>query len=128
VSIYPTGFSLLPVGESAQGSIGLGEDGETLVTVGSQILLKLARGTGLYPRSVTAAIDIMSESIVTIKESLINSHPIFYRSGQDPSPIFLLNPTNSYLVLGNRDANRVPLGYPPTLLFQTNELVFQKLM
>ncbi|KAM0887815.1 hypothetical protein ACQ4PT_028761 [Festuca glaucescens] len=87
VSIYPTGFSLLPVGESAQGSIGLGEDGETLVTVGFQILLKLARGTGLYPRSVTAAIDIMSESIVTIKESLINSHPIFYRSGQDPSPI-----------------------------------------
>ena len=87
VSIYPTGFSLLPVGETAQGGIGLGEDGETLVTVGFQILLKLARGTGLYPRSVTAAIGLMSENIATIKKSLINSHPVFYRSSKDPSPI-----------------------------------------
>jgi hypothetical protein len=73
VSIYPTGFSLLPVNESTQGSIGLGEDGETLVTVGFQILLKLARGTNLYPRSVSAAIDLMSANIETIKKSLINS-------------------------------------------------------
>ncbi|XP_047058331.1 homeobox-leucine zipper protein TF1-like [Lolium rigidum] len=73
VSIYPTGFSLLPVSESTQGSIGLGEDGETLVTVGFQILLKLARGTSLYPRSVSAAIDLMSANIATIKKSLINS-------------------------------------------------------
>jgi hypothetical protein len=87
VSIYPTGFSLLPVGESAQGGIGLGEDGETLVTVGFQILLKLARGTGLYPSSVTASIALMSENIATIKKALINSHPILYRSGQDPGPI-----------------------------------------
>uniref|UniRef100_A0ACD5W541 Uncharacterized protein n=1 Tax=Avena sativa TaxID=4498 RepID=A0ACD5W541_AVESA len=87
VSIYPTGFSLLPVGESAQGGIGLGEDGETLVTVGFQILQKLARGTGLHPRSVTTAISLMSGNIATIKKSLINSNPILYSSGQDPSPI-----------------------------------------
>ncbi|KAK1663427.1 hypothetical protein QYE76_051586 [Lolium multiflorum] len=73
VSIYPTGFSLLPVSESAQGGIALGEDGETLVTVGFQILLKLGRGNGLCPKSVAATIDLMSENIATIKTSLINS-------------------------------------------------------
>jgi hypothetical protein len=73
VSIYPTGFSLLPVSESAQGGIALGEDGETLVTVGFQILLKLAHGNGLCPKSVAATIDLMSENIATIKTSLINS-------------------------------------------------------
>uniref|UniRef100_A0ACD5VNB4 Uncharacterized protein n=1 Tax=Avena sativa TaxID=4498 RepID=A0ACD5VNB4_AVESA len=87
VSIYPTGFSLLPVSESAQGGVGLGENGETLVTVGFQILLKLAHGTGLYPRSVTAASTLMSEYMETIKKSLIDSHPILYRSNQYPGPI-----------------------------------------
>ena len=80
VSIYPTGFSLLPVSESSQGGIALGEDGETLVTVGFQILLKFARGTSLNPRSVTAAIGLMSENIATIKKILIDSQPILCRS------------------------------------------------
>jgi hypothetical protein len=75
ISLYPTGFSLLPVSESAEGGngIALGEDGETLVTVGFQILLKLAHGNGLCPKSVAATIDLMSENIATIKTSLINS-------------------------------------------------------
>ncbi|KAM0881620.1 hypothetical protein ACQ4PT_032841 [Festuca glaucescens] len=75
VSLYPTGFSLLPVSESAEGGngIALGEDGETLVTVGFQILLKLARGNGLYPKSVAATIALMSGNIETIKKSLINN-------------------------------------------------------
>jgi hypothetical protein len=72
-SIYPTGFSLLPVSESAQGGICLGEDGETLVTVGFQILLKLAHSNSLCPRSVTEAIGLMSGNIATIKKSLMNS-------------------------------------------------------
>jgi hypothetical protein len=73
VSIYPTGFSLLPAIGSTQGGIGLGDDGETLVTVGFQILLKLARGNDLYPESVAATIALMSENIATIKKSLINN-------------------------------------------------------
>nr|XP_051200840.1 homeobox-leucine zipper protein TF1-like [Lolium perenne] len=75
ISLYPTGFSLLPVSESAEGGngIALGEDGETLVTVGFQILLKLARGNDLYPESVAATIALMSENIATIKKSLINN-------------------------------------------------------
>jgi hypothetical protein len=73
VSIYPTGFSLLPAIGSTQGGIGLGDDGETLVTVGFQILLKLACATGLYPRYVSSAIDHMSANIATIKKSLINN-------------------------------------------------------
>ncbi|KAI4967282.1 hypothetical protein ZWY2020_028779 [Hordeum vulgare] len=82
VSLYPTGFSLLPVDDSA---LGLGEGGATLVTAGYQILLKLARGTGLYPRSVSTAVSLMTENIATIKKTLTNSHPIFYKKRQSPN-------------------------------------------
>ncbi|XP_048564824.1 homeobox-leucine zipper protein TF1-like [Triticum urartu] len=76
VSLYPTGFYLLPVEDTA---LGLGEGGATLVTVGFQIMLKLARGTGLYPRSASTAVGLMTENIGTIKKTLTSSHPIFYR-------------------------------------------------
>nr|AEI99592.1 HD-Zip IV transcription factor GL9 [Triticum aestivum] len=82
VSLYPTGFSLLPVDDSA---LGLGEGGATLVTAGYQILLKLARGTGLYPRSVSTAVSLMTENIATIRKTLTNSHPIFYKKRQSPN-------------------------------------------
>ncbi|VAH83317.1 unnamed protein product [Triticum turgidum subsp. durum] len=76
VSLYPTGFHLLPVEDTA---LGLGEGGATLVTAGFQIMLKLARGTGLYPRSASTAAGLMTENIATIKKTLTSSHPIFYR-------------------------------------------------
>ncbi|VAI41192.1 unnamed protein product [Triticum turgidum subsp. durum] len=84
VFTYPTSFSLLPVDESTEDGIALGEDGATLVTMGSHVPLKLAHGTGLCPRFVSATIGIMSENITAIKRTLTNINPMYYRSSQSP--------------------------------------------
>lgn len=81
INLFPAGFSLVPLANpAAQDGSPVGEAGETVMTVGFQILMKLARGTGLCPRSVSSAIKIMSDNIANIKDALLNSHPIFYKS------------------------------------------------
>jgi hypothetical protein len=79
ISLFPAGFSLVPLPDPANIGAPMGEAGATVMTVGFQILMKLARGTGLCPRSVSSAIKIMSENIATIKDTLLNSHPVFYK-------------------------------------------------
>nr|TKW17179.1 hypothetical protein SEVIR_5G349300v2 [Setaria viridis] len=79
ISLFPAGFSLVPLPDPANLGAPMGEAGRTMMTAGFQILMKLARGTGLCPRSVSSAIKIMSEKIATIKDTLLNSHPVFYK-------------------------------------------------
>lgn len=79
ISLFPAGFSLVPLPNPAKGGSAIGESGGTVMTAGFQILMKLARGTGLCPRSVSSAVKIMSDNIATIKDTLMNSHPVFYK-------------------------------------------------
>jgi homeobox-leucine zipper protein len=50
-----------------------------VMTAGFQIPMKLARGTGMSPRSVASAIKILQDQIGRVKNTVMNSHPIFYR-------------------------------------------------
>lgn len=79
INLFPAGFSIVPVVDPAQGGSALGEAGGIVITAGFQILMRLARGTGLCPRSVSSAIRIMSGNISNIKDALLNSHPVFYK-------------------------------------------------
>ncbi|XP_006646400.1 homeobox-leucine zipper protein TF1 [Oryza brachyantha] len=83
LSLYPTGFSLLPDGEAARESSGmdLGDVGGTLMTLGFQIPVKLATGNGMYPRSVTSAIRLMTDTIGIMKRTLMEDHSDIYGSG-----------------------------------------------
>ncbi|XP_039851791.1 homeobox-leucine zipper protein TF1-like [Panicum virgatum] len=85
IALFPAGFSLVPLADPANAGSPIGEAGGTVMTAGFQILMKLARGTGLCPRSVSSAIQIMTENIATIKDTLLNSHPVFYKIRQPPN-------------------------------------------
>ena len=85
IALFPAGFSLVPLADPADAGSPIGEAGGTVMTAGFQILMKLARGTGLCPRSVSSAIQIMTENIATIKDTLMNSHPVFYKTIQTPN-------------------------------------------
>ncbi|CAO2182660.1 unnamed protein product [Urochloa humidicola] len=78
IILFPAGFSLVPLPDPEKLGSPTGEAGRTVMTAGFQILMKLARGTGLCPRSVSSAIKIMTQNIATIKDTLLNSHPVFY--------------------------------------------------
>ncbi|KAL6853485.1 hypothetical protein ACP4OV_019514 [Aristida adscensionis] len=82
VTLFPSGFFLAPIPDAnaKQGDATIGEAGGTLVTSGFQILMKLARGTGLSSRSVSSAIKIIKEQIAGVEDMLINSHPVFYKN------------------------------------------------
>ncbi|KAF0918955.1 hypothetical protein E2562_027506 [Oryza meyeriana var. granulata] len=82
LSLYPTGFSLLPDGEAAQDSSGvaLGEVWGTLMTMGFQIPVKLACGNGMYPRSVSSVIRLMTDTIGIVKRTLMDDHSVIYGS------------------------------------------------
>ncbi|WVZ68545.1 LOW QUALITY PROTEIN: hypothetical protein U9M48_017474 [Paspalum notatum var. saurae] len=82
VSLFPAGFSIVPLVDPAQYGSALGETGGIVITVGFQILMKLARGTGLCPRSVSSAIKIMSDNISNVKDTLLNTRPAFYGRNQ----------------------------------------------
>ena len=83
ISLFPAGFSLVPLTDPAgHDGAGIAQPGATVMTAGFQILMKLARGTGLCPRSVTSAVKIMTDNIANIKDALLNSHPVFYKSIQ----------------------------------------------
>ncbi|KAJ1285769.1 hypothetical protein BS78_03G302200 [Paspalum vaginatum] len=82
VSLFPAGFSIVPLVDPAQCGSALGEAGGIVITVGFQILMKLARGTGLCPRSVSSAIKIMADNISNVKDTLLNTHPAFYSRNQ----------------------------------------------
>ena len=79
ITLFPVGFSLVPLADATQAGSAIGEAGGTVVTAGFQILMKMARGTGLYPCSVSSAIKIMSDQIESIKDTLLSNHPVFYR-------------------------------------------------
>ncbi|TVU34851.1 hypothetical protein EJB05_16705 [Eragrostis curvula] len=79
VPVFPTGFYLLPVPDATRPDAAIGEGGGTVMTAGFQILMKLARGTGLSSRSVSSAIRILSDQIESVKDTMLNSHPIFYK-------------------------------------------------
>ncbi|PUZ54418.1 hypothetical protein GQ55_5G130400 [Panicum hallii var. hallii] len=85
IALFPAGFSLVPLADPANAGSPIGEAGGTVMTAGFQILMKLARGTGLCPRSVSSAIKIMTEHIEAIKDTLQNSHPVFYKTIQSPN-------------------------------------------
>uniref|UniRef100_A0A0D9V6M4 Homeobox domain-containing protein n=1 Tax=Leersia perrieri TaxID=77586 RepID=A0A0D9V6M4_9ORYZ len=78
LSLYPTGFSLLPDGEAAKDTTGMdiGEVGGTLMTVGFQIPVKLAGGAGtvVNPRSVASAVRLMDDMITIVKKTLTEDH------------------------------------------------------
>ncbi|CAL4973652.1 unnamed protein product [Urochloa decumbens] len=78
IILFPAGFSLVPLPDPEKLGSPIGEAGGTVMTAGFQILMKLARGTGLCPRSVSSAIKIMTQNVATIKDTLLNSHPVFY--------------------------------------------------
>ncbi|CAO2166663.1 unnamed protein product [Urochloa humidicola] len=80
ITLFPAGFTLVPLPDPEKLGSPTGEAGRTVMTAGFQILMKLARGTGLCPRSVSSAIKIMTQNIATIKDTLLNSHPVFYNS------------------------------------------------
>lgn len=84
ITLFPAGFSLVPLTDSAgpQDRSGNAQPGGTVMTVGFQILMKLAHGTGLCPRSVSSAVKIMTDNIANIKDALLNSHPVFYKTTQ----------------------------------------------
>ena len=83
ISLFPAGFSLVPLTDPAgHDGAGIAQPGATVMTAGFQILMKLARGTGLCPRSVTSAVKIMTDNVANIKDALLNSHPVFYKSVQ----------------------------------------------
>ncbi|OEL26468.1 Homeobox-leucine zipper protein TF1 [Dichanthelium oligosanthes] len=82
IFLFPAGFFLVPLPDPVKGGAAIGEAGGTVMTAGFQILMKLARGTGLCPKSVSSAIKIMTENIATIKDTLMNSHPVFYNRNQ----------------------------------------------
>ncbi|KAL6616197.1 hypothetical protein ACP70R_038467 [Stipagrostis hirtigluma subsp. patula] len=75
VTLFPSGFSLVPLPDATQDGFAIGEVGGTLITTGFQILMKLARGTGLCPRSVSSAIKILQDQIQNVTDTLVNSHP-----------------------------------------------------
>jgi homeobox-leucine zipper protein len=79
VPVFPTGFSFAPIADPAQPNSAIGEAGGTVMTAGFQIPMKLARGTGLSSRSVASAIKILQDQIGRVKNTVMNSHPIFYR-------------------------------------------------
>ncbi|KAK3162164.1 hypothetical protein QOZ80_1BG0086230 [Eleusine coracana subsp. coracana] len=79
VPVFPTGYFLVPVVDASRPNSAIGEVGETVMTAGFQIPMKLARGTGLSPRSVSSAIKILKDQIKNVKDTLMNSHPVFYR-------------------------------------------------
>ncbi|PNT73019.1 hypothetical protein BRADI_2g52160v3 [Brachypodium distachyon] len=84
--LFPTGLALLPVGGTAlQGQAPLGDDGETIVTVGFQILVRHAQDD-VFSKTLQTAVALMADNIATIKRTLINSHPIFYRSSGSTAP------------------------------------------
>jgi homeobox-leucine zipper protein len=78
-SLFPTGFFLVPIPDALKHSSNIGEAGGTVMTAGHQTVLKLARGTGLCPRAVSSLIKFMSEHVANVKDTLMNSHPIFYK-------------------------------------------------
>ncbi|XP_066310043.1 homeobox-leucine zipper protein TF1-like [Miscanthus floridulus] len=83
ISLFPAGFSLVPLTDPAgHDGARIAQPGATVMTAGFQILMKLAHGTGLCPRSVTSAVKIMTDNIANIKDALLNSHPVFYKSIQ----------------------------------------------
>jgi homeobox-leucine zipper protein len=86
INLFPAGFSLVPLTNPdpapQEGSGSIAQPGATVMTAGFQILMKMARGTGLCPRSVSSAVKIMSDNITNIKDALLKSHPVFYKSIQ----------------------------------------------
>jgi homeobox-leucine zipper protein len=78
-SLYPTGFFLVPIADVEMPSSNIGEAGGTVMTAEHQTVMKLARGIGLCPRAVSSLIKFMSEHVANVKDTLMNSHPIFYK-------------------------------------------------
>jgi hypothetical protein len=78
-SLFPTGFFLVPVVDAEKPSSNIGEAGGTVMTAGHQTVTKLAHGTGLCPQAVSSLIKFLSEHVANVKDTLMNSHPIFYK-------------------------------------------------